>query len=95
MIYRTPEKINIENYKQITSDLKRLLESGEDVYLDFANTKYITSDGLRILIIGLKTFRNKNYDFAVINANPQIEEIIVKTGLEQVLLQKDIEKVKR
>ena len=95
MIYKTPKKVNAETYQQIESDMKKILETGEDIYLDFSETEYISSFGIRVLLMGMKTFRNKNFDFAVINPNPLVKEILEKTGLESILIHNDIEKYKQ
>ena len=65
MIYKTKEKINTLDCNDLAADLRRILEQGDDLIIDLSNTNYISSSGLRVLLMGLKTFRAKGYDFSV------------------------------
>ena len=61
-------KLNIEN---------------NDTVLDFNNTNYITSAGLRALLMLVK--RVKDHKFEIINVNSSIEEVFKMTGFDKML----------
>lgn len=65
MIYKTKERINNLDCNDLVADLRRILEQDDDLIIDLSNTNYISSSGLRVLLMGLKTFRTKGYDFSV------------------------------
>ena len=94
MIYVTDKKIDTDSCYKLSADLEKLLEHGEDIILDFRQTEYISSAGLRSILIGFKTFRNKGYDFSVINPSPFVRDIFRATGLDKVLLINDEDKKK-
>ncbi len=85
MIYKTPEKITSIESQKISNELLEILNSGQDLYIDMANTTYIASAGLRSFLIVLKSARAKGCDFAVCNPNPQVNEIFKITGLSKIL----------
>lgn len=94
MIYKTGARIDTNNCQKLSEDLAKILESGEDVILDLKETNYISSAGLRSILIGLKTFRAKGYDFSVVNPNEFVMQIFKVTGLENVLLIREKDKGK-
>ncbi len=95
MIYRTPKRIYEVNYQQISNDMNRVLSNGDDIILDFSDTIYVSSAGIRTLIMGLKTFNAKGYDFCIVNVNPMVKEILDKCGLSKYLIQEDIIQLKK
>ena len=94
MIYKTKEKINTQEAEKMEQDLNNILEQGQDVIIDFSNTKYIASAGFKPLLMGLKTFRAKGYDFSIVNVNDQVKEIFDITGLSDIFLLSDKDKSK-
>lgn len=57
--------------------------ANNDVILDFNNTTYVTSAGLRALLILVKRVKDKT--FKIINVNSAIEEIFKMTGFDKML----------
>ena len=86
MIYRAGNRIDTNSCQKLSDDLAKILANGEDVILDLAETTYISSAGLRSILIALKTFRAKGYDFSVINPNDFVMSIFKTTGLTNILL---------
>ena len=86
MIYRAGNRIDTNSCQKLSDDLAKILADGEDVILDLAETTYISSAGLRSILIALKTFRAKGYDFSVINPNDFVMAIFKTTGLTNILL---------
>ncbi|MBQ3798132.1 MAG: STAS domain-containing protein [Butyrivibrio sp.] len=64
--------------------LKAFVKSA-DVIINFGETTYISSAGLRALLIGQKTAQSKGGSFTIINANEGIIDVLRVTGLEKML----------
>ncbi|MBR1416978.1 MAG: STAS domain-containing protein [Bacilli bacterium] len=92
MIYKVGKRITSDNWQKITNDLQEILNNGDDVIIDFKDTEYISSAGIRVLIMFLKQFRAKGYDFSIINPSDSIKEIFVITGLDNLFLLTDKDK---
>ena len=87
MIYKTGERLTEKEFDKVSHDLYEILERGEDAIIDMKSTKYITSSGIRILIMYLKQFRAKGYDFSVVNVeHPLLKEIFTMVGLDDIML---------
>ncbi len=66
-----------EKFKSELSDVKELV-------IDLKDLEYISSAGLRVLLLGQKTM-NKQGKMTVINANESIMEIFDVTGFSDIL----------
>jgi anti-sigma B factor antagonist len=64
--------------------LKAYVKSA-DVIINFSETTYVSSAGLRALLIGQKTAQSKGGTFTIINANESIIDVLRVTGLEKML----------
>lgn len=64
-------------------EMGKLNIEGNDTVLDFNNTNYITSAGLRALLMLVK--RVKDHKFEIINVNSSIEEVFKMTGFDKML----------
>lgn len=53
--------------------------------LDFKNLEYISSAGLRVLILVQKKLKKDNISFCIINVNKTILEILKMSGLNKIL----------
>lgn len=67
------EKSLMENFTGVSS-----------LILDFAQLEYISSAGLRVLLIAQKQM-NKQGKMALINVNETVMEILELTGFDQIL----------
>ena len=94
MIYSAPKKLDIDSCDKVAKDITNLLANGEDIIFDLGKTTYISSAGLRTILIALKSCRAKGYDFSVVNPNPLVMEIFRNTGLTNVLLINQDDKMK-
>lgn len=57
----------------------------ESLTLDFNDLKYISSAGLRVLIITQKKLNDENIPFEIINVNGTVGEIIQMSGFDKIL----------
>jgi anti-sigma B factor antagonist len=55
------------------------------VVLDLANVEYMSSAGLRLLLIAHKTMQGKDGKFLIANARPAVKEVLDITGFSGIL----------
>lgn len=55
------------------------------IVLDMTDVRYISSAGIRVLILGAKTLKQKNGELKLSTLNKTVEEIIQMTGLKKVI----------
>ena len=53
--------------------------------LNFAEVDFVSSAGLRVLLIAKKTLSAVNGDLAIINANDEVRELFDLTGFSDIL----------
>jgi anti-anti-sigma factor len=56
-----------------------------NVTLDFTDIAYVSSAGLRVLLIGKKTATSKGVGFAVSHLSNEVLEVLKLTGFDKVL----------
>jgi len=57
----------------------------KDIILDFAKLEYVSSAGLRILLMGQKTAKTKDLNMKICNVSADIYEVFEMTGLDDLL----------
>ena len=57
----------------------------DSLILDFKNLEYISSAGLRVLVIVQKKLHPQNIPFTIINVNDAIKEILTISGFDKIL----------
>lgn len=57
----------------------------DSLILDFENLEYISSAGLRVLIMTQKKLQPQSIPFTIINAPDMIKDIIKVSGLDNIL----------
>lgn len=75
--------INTETAKEFNKELLALDYQGMDLTLDFDKTEYITSAGLRALLVARKKLTEST--MRIINVNSEIMEIMETTGFDQMI----------
>ena len=84
-IYMAPERVDRYSASTVQEELDKLLDEGvKDLVFDMANLTYISSAGLRVLLLGQKTM-SKQGKMVVKNANESIMEIFDVTGFSDIL----------
>ena len=86
MVYKVTGKISELESNALAQKLNELLNENEDVLLDMEELQYISSAGLRVLIMYFKQFRAKGYNLGIINCNDAIKHIFVMTGLDSLFI---------
>ena len=72
---------------RIMEDFEKTCASGgvEDILIDFEDLTYISSAGLRVLLIIFKRLNGKEH-FELINCNPEVKKIFESTGFADIML---------
>ena len=70
---------------QLQEALLNAFQKKKDVVVDFVNVSYISSAGLRALLIGQKTAASKGGSMKITNVSPSVKEIFEVTGFETIL----------
>ena len=83
-IYMTPERLDVTSAPGVEKDLLALLETGEVVSLtcDFSKTEYISSAGLRIMLVITKKMKAEGREFILCSLQPMIKEVFELSGLD-------------
>lgn len=62
------------------------LETHPIVRLDFTNLTYLSSAGLRVLLIGEKTAKARGNRLELLNVSDAVLDVLRMTGFDQILL---------
>ncbi|SFC86671.1 STAS domain-containing protein [Butyrivibrio sp. YAB3001] len=69
-----------------SDELQDAIEDKTGLILDFEELEYISSAGLRTVLVAQQTLEDKGYDnVKVINANESIKEIFEDTGFSDII----------
>ncbi len=78
-------KVDAMSSTDFQNAVLKAFQKSSKIIINFADTTYISSAGLRALLIGQKTASSKGGSFTIINANEGILEILRVTGLGKML----------
>jgi len=57
----------------------------KDIFLDIARLEYVSSAGLRVLLMGEKTAKAKGGSMSLCNVSDEIMEVLAITGFNEIL----------
>ncbi|MFI3172971.1 MAG: STAS domain-containing protein [Eubacteriales bacterium] len=77
-------RLDTSTAPEFESVVKNTITDISELYLEFENLEYISSVGLRILLMAQKTM-NKRGKMVVKNANETVKEIFEVTGFNTIL----------
>ena len=60
-------------------------DTSEDITLDFSGLAYVSSAGLRVLLMGEKTAKAKEGKLTLVNVSDEIKEVFEMTGFTDIL----------
>ena len=78
-------KIDAMNCDDLQDIILKTFLKTNNVILNFENVTYISSAGLKSIILGDKTASSKGGKMIIINAQPQVKDVFRVTGLDSVL----------
>lgn len=71
---------------QLETELNGILDKVEKLILDFSGLEYVSSAGLRVLLLAHKTLKNKgNGEMVIRHVNETIHEVFEVTGFLGIL----------
>ena len=82
--YLLEGRLDTTTSPQLQEDLEKSLDSVEELVLNFEKLEYISSAGLRVLLVAQKTM-TKQGNMKVTNVNESIMEIFDVTGFSDIL----------
>jgi len=84
-------RLDTNNSPQLEEVLIPAFDHYNYIELDFADVDYISSAGLRVLLIGQKNAKSKQVKFTLINVPPVVMSVLTMTGFTEML---DVEAMK-
>ena len=84
LIYAIEGRIDTKTAPELEAALKGTLDGITELVFDFTNVSYISSAGLRVLLIAQKQM-NKQGSMTILHANEDIMEIFEVTGFSEIL----------
>lgn len=70
---------------QLQGELIPVFDEEKEVILDFSQLAYVSSAGLRVLLIGQKTAKAKGASMTVTGVSEEIMEVLEMTGFADIL----------
>ena len=61
------------------------LSKCRNLVIDFEKVTYMSSAGVRALVLGLKTAESKGGSLTVLSPQPQVKEVFKYSGLEKIM----------
>lgn len=70
---------------ELQKEVLHAFQKSNDVELDLAKVEYVSSAGLRVLLIGQKTAKGKGGSFVLHNVCEQVMTVFEMTGFKDIL----------
>ena len=78
-------RVDTNTCGQLQSAILEGFQTSNDLVVDFTAVGYISSAGLRALLIGQKTANSKKGSFKIIGVSPAVMNIFVTVGFSDVM----------
>ena len=78
-------ELNTTTYQELEDVVKNSLNGIKKLVFDFKELEYISSAGLRVLLVSKKLMDQQQGKLVVKNANPSVKEIFDITGFTNIL----------
>ena len=78
-------KLNIDTCADFESKILKKLKGQNDFYIDFTDLSYISSVGIRSLVIINKKAKADNTNVHIIGASGEVKEVIQITGISAII----------
>ncbi|NOQ46828.1 MAG: anti-sigma factor antagonist [Desulfobulbaceae bacterium] len=81
-----PERLDTITSPEAAETITEKIQSGEHkIIFDFSRTDYVSSAGLRVILVALKLLKKTNGKMALCNANDQILEVLEISGFHSLV----------
>lgn len=77
-------RVDTTNAKEFEDEVSSSLDGIKSLIMDFSDLEYISSAGLRVLLIAIKRM-NKQGSMVIRNANEMVKEIFEVTGFSDMV----------
>ncbi len=85
-IFAPTGRIDASNAASIESDLlHRLTESGPSLVLDLSGVNYVSSAGLRVILVAAKKVRADGGKAIIAGAQPAVTEVLKMSGFDRII----------
>ena len=78
-------KIDTLNCQEFQDTILKTFQRTNDLIINMDNVAYVSSAGLRALILGQKTAVSKGGSLVIINASSSVKDVFRVTGFDKVL----------
>ena len=85
LILSVEGRIDTITSQELDEEINNELGKFDSLNLDFADLKYISSAGLRVLIATQKKLKAENIPFVIKNVNETVNEIFRMSGFNKIL----------
>ncbi len=86
LIVKTADRIDGANARELQVDLEAAIEpSDRGLVLDLEELSYISSAGLRVILLTAKTLRKQNAKLAVCSLSGSVREVFEISGFDKII----------
>lgn len=78
-------RVDANTSPQLQQSILNAFQKCKDIVVDFLNVPYISSAGLRVLLIGHKTALSKGGTMKLTNVGEMVSEVINMSGFDSIL----------
>lgn len=78
-------RIDTVTAPELEDAMTKLPEGTSSIVFDFAKVEYISSAGLRILLVAQKTMKNSGGSMSISSVPPAVKEVFDITGFSDIL----------
>ena len=69
---------------ELEAELRRSMDGAESLIMDFSRLDYISSAGLRVLLVAQKTMNKAGAEMTIANVIPPVKEVFEITGFTNI-----------
>ena len=86
VIVKTEGRVDGSNASDFQDALEAAIGPDDDaVILNLARLDYISSAGLRIILLSAKDLRQRDVKFAICSLSPSVHELFIISGFDQII----------
>lgn len=78
-------RVDVTTAPQLQSKILSSFQKNPNLVLDFLNVEYVSSAGLRALLIGQKTAMSKRGSMKLVNVNQTVMHVLKMSGFQNIL----------
>lgn len=78
-------RVDTNTSPELQKNILEALKSAKELVIDFEQVPYISSAGLRALLLGQKTANSKHSEMTVTNVSPMVMQVLKAVGFDKVL----------